>query len=49
MATKSASRNPLRRVATKLRELHERQEERHRPSGFDFALADRVEVFAGER
>jgi hypothetical protein len=47
MATKSTSRNPLKRVATKLRELHERHEERHRPSGFDFALADRVDFLNG--
>jgi hypothetical protein len=47
MATKSTSRNPLKRVATKLSELHERHEERHRPSGFDFALADRVDFLNG--
>jgi hypothetical protein len=47
MATKPTSRNPLKRVATKLRELHERHEERHRPSGFDFALADRVDFLNG--
>jgi len=47
MAAKPASRNPLKRVATKLRELRERHEERHRPSGFDFALADRVDFLSG--
>lgn len=47
MVTKPTSRNPLKRVATKLRELHERHEERHRPSGFDFALADRVDFLNG--
>lgn len=47
MATKSTSQNPLKRVATKLRELHERHEERRRPSGFDFALADRVDFLNG--
>jgi len=47
MASKRTSRNPLKRVATKLRELHERHAERHRPSGFDFALADRVDFLNG--
>jgi hypothetical protein len=47
MAVKPTARNPLKRVATKLRELHERHEERHRPSGFDFALADRVDFLNG--
>lgn len=47
MAAKPASRNPLKRVATRLRELRERHEERHRPSGFDFALADRVDFLSG--
>lgn len=47
MAIKPTSRNPLKRVATKWRELHERHEERHRPSGFDFALADRVDFLNG--
>lgn len=30
-----------------MRELRERHEERHRPSGFDFALADRVDFLNG--
>lgn len=37
------SKNPLRRLKTKLRELKERHEERHRPTGFGFALADHVD------
>ena len=47
MANKPTSRNPLKRVATTFRELRERHEERHRPSGFDFALADRVDFLNG--
>ncbi|HEX5221743.1 MAG TPA: GNAT family N-acetyltransferase [Verrucomicrobiae bacterium] len=47
MASKSTSRNPLKQVATRLRELRERHEERHRPSGFDFAFADRVDFLNG--
>lgn len=37
----------MERVATKLRELRARHEARHRPSGFDFALADRVDFLNG--
>src|SRR6478609_1639073 len=43
MSQKSKPANPLRRAVTALRELHERHEERHRPSGFDFAFADRID------
>src|SRR5260221_92763 len=43
MSLKSQSRNPLHKVATALREIRERHEERHRPSGFSFAFADRVD------
>lgn len=35
-------RNPLRRVASKISEARERHHARHRPSGFRFAIADRV-------
>ncbi len=41
MASKPTSRNPLKHVAATLRELRDRHEERHRPSGFDFALETR--------
>jgi hypothetical protein len=47
MSQKSKSSNPLRKAISALRELHERHEERHRPSGFDFALADRVDFLNG--
>jgi len=43
MSNPNHSRNPLKKVATTLRELRERHEERHRPSGFHFAFADRVD------
>lgn len=36
-------RNPLKQVATTLRELRARHAERHRPSGFQFAFADRTD------
>jgi hypothetical protein len=42
MANPNHSRNPLKQVATTLREMRERHEERHRPSGFHFAFADRI-------
>lgn len=38
-----ASRNPLARIGKKLRDLKERHEERHRPTGFGFALGDRID------
>ena len=47
MPQKSKSSNPLRKAVTALRELRERHEERHRPSGFDFALVDRVDFLNG--
>ena len=43
MSSHNYSRNPLKQVATTLRELRERHEERHRPSGFHFAFADRID------
>jgi hypothetical protein len=43
MSRHNHSRNPLKQVATTLRELRERHEERHRPSGFHFAFADRID------
>lgn len=47
MSQKSRTLTPLRKAVSKLRELRERHEERHRPSGFDFALADRVDFLNG--
>jgi len=47
-ASKHTPRNPLKQVALKLRELRERHEARHRPSGFDFAFADRVDFLSGD-
>lgn len=38
-----ASTNPLRRLSQKLTDLKDRHEERHRPTGFGFALADRID------
>ena len=45
MRDPAKSRNPLRKIAASLRSLHERHQERHRPSGFGFAFADRVDYF----
>lgn len=39
----SPSSNPLRRLKNKLSDIRERHEERHRPTGFGFALADRID------
>lgn len=47
MSQKSKSSNPLRRAVTAIRDLHERHEERHRPSGFHFAFADRIDFLNG--
>jgi Acetyltransferase (GNAT) domain len=43
MSQSSKLSNPLRRAVTAIRDLHERHEERHRPSGFQFAFADRID------
>jgi hypothetical protein len=43
MSQKPKARNPLQKAASALRELRERHEERHRPSGFHFAFADRID------
>ncbi len=39
---------PLNKLVTKARDLRERHKERHRPSGYSFALADSVEYFDKE-
>ncbi len=43
MAQKSKATNPIQAAATALREMRERHDERQRPSGFQFAFADRVD------
>lgn len=41
MTEPSPSHNPLRRLASSLRDLRDRHRERHRPTGFGFVFADR--------
>ena len=43
------SPNPLRRLASSLQDLRERHRDRHRPTGFGFAFADRVDFLDPER
>lgn len=43
MPNPSKPANPLKQVAASLRELRARHLERHRPTGFGFAFADRVD------
>jgi len=43
MSQKPKPSNPLHKAAAALREMRERHEERHRPSGFHFAFADRID------
>jgi len=40
---------PLQKIVTTARDLRSQHEERHRPSGFGFALADRVDYLDGVR
>ncbi len=40
--------NPLRKVAESLRAMRSRHQERHRPTGFGFAFADRVDYLNRE-
>ena len=48
MADKHKLKNPLQKVATRLKEIHEQHGERHRPSGFSFAFAERVDFLNRE-
>lgn len=41
------SKNPFRRVAASLNDFRARHEERHRPSGFQFAFGERVDLLNG--
>src|SRR5213596_1903073 len=43
MADTGKSSNPLRRLASSLRDLRQRHQERHRPTGLGFVLADCVD------
>jgi len=43
MSQKPKARNPIHKATSALRQLRERHEDRHRPSGFNFAFADRVD------
>lgn len=43
MPEKPKHKNPLGRLKSSLRNLQERHQHRHRPSGFGFVLADRVD------
>src|SRR4051812_6316642 len=38
-------RDPVQRLTSGLRDLHERHRDRHRPTGFGFAFADRIDYF----
>ena len=42
-------RSPLRRLASSFRAMQERHRERHRPSGFGFAFADRIDYLHPQR
>jgi hypothetical protein len=48
MTKSSKAANPLRKMAESLRALHSRHRERHRPTGFGFAFADRVDYLNRE-
>jgi hypothetical protein len=39
----SSAQNPLRRLAASLQDIRERHRERHRPTGFGFVFADRID------
>src|SRR5258705_12566730 len=43
MSSPTKSSNPLIRLASSFKAMRERHEERHRPTGFHFAFADRVD------
>ncbi len=41
--------NPLRRLASSIRDMQQRHRDRHRPSGFGFVFADRIDYLHPER
>src|SRR5436190_1134355 len=43
------SRNPFRKLAESLRVIRDRHKERHQPTGFGFAFADRVDYLDSQR
>src|SRR5437899_2844416 len=43
MSDNKNSRHPLRKLKRSIRELQERHRERHRPTGFGFVFADKVD------
>ena len=49
MARDGKSSNPLKRIASSLKNLHARHKERHRPTGMGFAFTDRVDYLDGRR
>src|SRR4051794_29869895 len=49
MSDKPKARHPLQRFASSLRELRERHRDRHRPTGFGFVFADRVDYLDPSR
>jgi hypothetical protein len=48
MSDKPKTANPLRRLSSSFRDMHERHRERHRPSGFGFVFADRIDYMRPE-
>lgn len=42
-----ADKNPLRRLKRKVRDLKDQHDERYRPTGFGFVLADRIDYLDG--
>jgi hypothetical protein len=49
MTAHADPKHPLHRLKTSLRDLRGRHQERHRPTGFGFALADRVDYLDAAR
>lgn len=49
MSAHSEKPNTLHKLASSLRNMRERHLERHRPSGFGFVFADRVDYFDPRR
>jgi hypothetical protein len=49
MSDPNSSKNPLRRLASSLRDLRDRHRDRHRPTGFGFVFADHVDYLDPQR
>lgn len=49
MSANPFGKNPIKKVASSIRKLHERHEERHQPSGFQFAFTEQIDLLNADK